>query len=171
MIESAERLLDSYVAGRMSRREAARAIVGLALAPLGAAGAVYAARSGESESTFRATGLNHLGLRVTDVARSRDFYREHLGMSVIRDNAPGNCFLRAGDHYMGLFRSSTPAMDHFCFTAEGYDADDAVARLQGVGLSPRREEDRVYFHDPDGLEVQLDSRFGSWPGPAPKGID
>ena len=28
-------------------------------------------------------------------------------------------------------------------------------------------KDRVYFDDPDGLELQLDSRFGSWPGPPP----
>ena len=165
MIESAERLLDSYAAGRISRRQAALGVLALALAPLGAGKPARAAGSGQS--TFRATALNHLGLRVTDVARSRDFYREHLGMSVLRDNAPGNCFLRAGTNYMGLFGSSSSAVDHFCFTVEGYDADDAMSKLKGVGLTPRRQEDRVYFDDPDGLEVQLDSRFGSWPGPPP----
>lgn len=69
-----------------------------------------------------------------------------------------------------LFRSGTPAVDHFCFTVEGYEADDAIAKLSAVRLTPRREEDRVYFNDPGGLEVQLDSRFGSWPGPPPSGI-
>ncbi len=165
MIEGAERVLDSFAAGRMSRREAALRLAGLAGASLGLAGAVRAEEGGAP--TFRATGLNHLGLRVRDVERSRDFYRRHLGLSVIRDRAPGNCFLAAGDNYLGLFRSGRPAMDHFCVTVEGYDPDGAMATLERAGLAPRRQEDRVYFDDPDGLEVQLDSRFGSWPGPPP----
>ncbi len=165
MIDSAERLLDQYAAGRISRREAARALVGLALAPLGVASTLNAAPVGEP--TFQATGLNHLGLRVSDVARSRDFYRQHLGMSVIRDSAPGLCFLSSGDNYLGLFRSSSPAVDHFCYTVEGYDADRAVETLARAGFESRRDENRVYFDDPDGLEIQLDSPFGSWPGPRP----
>ncbi len=163
MIDFVENVLDSYASGRLTRREAALRVLGLGLTALGGAGVVRAAEP--ARSTFRATGLNHLGLRVTDVKRSRDFYVEHLGMSVIQDNTPGNCFLRSGEHYLGLFRSSTPAVDHYCYTVDGYDADDAMARLRTAGLSPRRQEDRVYFDDPDGLEVQLDSRFGSWPGP------
>ena len=91
-------------------------------------------------------------------------------MSVLRDNAPGNAFLRSGEHYLGLFRSSSPGVDHFCYSVEGYDADDAMSKLEGAGMSPRREEDRVYFDDPDGLEIQLDSRFGSWPGPVPEDL-
>lgn len=165
MIEAAERLLDAYAAGQMSRREATLRVLGLGLTALASARAVSGSQIGDP--TFVATGLNHLGLRVSDVGRSRDFYRRHLGMSVIRDNAPGNCFLRSGEHYVGLFRSSSPGVDHFCYTVESYAADDAMAKAQAAGLSPRREEDRVYFDDPDGLEIQLDSRFGSWPGSVP----
>lgn len=165
MLEAVESLLESHAAGEISRRDAAARLLGVALAAVGAGRALGAEPA--PESTFRAVALNHLGLRVVDVERSRDFYRRHLGMTVIQDNAPGNCFLRAGDHYMGLFRSSRPAVDHFCFTVEGYEASDAMRRLAAAGLEPRREADRVYFDDPDGLEVQLDSRFGSWPGPPP----
>ena len=32
---------------------------------------------------------------------------------------------------------------------------DAVARLKAAGLAPRRNGNRVYFDDPDGLEVQV----------------
>lgn len=169
MIEAAERLLEAFAAGRINRRDAALRVVGLALGAAAAADAVSA--SEPDQPTFRATGLNHLGLRVTDVARSRDFYRDRLGASVIRDNAPGNCFLRTGEHYLGLFRSSSPGVDHFCYTVEGYEADDAMAKVESVGLVPRREENRVYLDDPDGLEIQLDSRFGSWPGPVPADLE
>lgn len=169
MTEAIESLLDHYASGRLGRREAATRLFGLALAALGSRGTAGAAQ--EAAPTFRATGLNHIGLRVTDVARSRDFYRHHVGASVIQDNAPGNCFLRTGSNYMGLFRSATPAMDHFCFTVEGYEPAAAASRLAEAGLEPRRQENRVYFDDPDGLEVQLDSRVGSWPGPRPTDIE
>ncbi len=162
-VRAAERLLDAFATGAMSRREAALGLLALGLASVTGGRAFGAA----GEPTFRTTGLNHLGLRVSDVARSRDFYRDHLGLTLIRDNSPGNCFLRAGEHYMGLFRSSSPAVDHFCLTVEGYDADDAMSKIERLGLTPRREEDRVYLDDPDGLEVQLDSRYGSWPGTPP----
>ena len=175
MIDAAEFLLDRYASGKLTRRQAATALVGLAMAPMlplssSAAASTYAAEgeSAESEPTFQATELNHLGVRVSDVARSRDFYRKHLGLKILSDNGPSNCFLYAGPHYFGLFRSENPGVDHFAFTVEGYEAGEAVDKLRAVGLAPRRQADRVYFRDPDGLEVQLDRRYGSWPGPLPE---
>jgi catechol 2,3-dioxygenase-like lactoylglutathione lyase family enzyme len=64
-------------------------------------------------------------------------------------------FLRCGNDFLALFKADRPGMDHFCFTVEGYEPADAVKRLQGAGLNPRRQADRVYFDDPDGLEVQV----------------
>jgi catechol 2,3-dioxygenase-like lactoylglutathione lyase family enzyme len=52
-------------------------------------------------------------------------------------------------------------MDHYCYSVEDYAADDAVKRLEAAGLKPRRQDDRVYFDDPDGLEVQVASRTHS----------
>lgn len=166
MIESLEHILDAYSAGRLNRRDAALAVLGLT-----AAVARPARAAPGSSPTFKATGLNHLALRVRDVGASRSFYSTHLGASVIRDNSPnGPCFLRTGGHYLGLFPSASAGLDHFCYTVEGYEAGAALARLEALGLPARRVEDRVYFHDPDGLEVQLDSRLGSWPGTPPDDI-
>jgi hypothetical protein len=39
--------------------------------------------------------------------------------------------------------------------------------LKEQGLSPRRTEHRLYFDDPDGLEVQIASEWGDYPGPRP----
>ena len=36
-----------------------------------------------------------------------------------------------------------------------YTADSAVKRLETAGLKPKRRSNRVYFDDPDGLEVQV----------------
>ena len=68
--------------------------------------------------------------------------------------APRNGAARSRWRWCGLFRSNTPGMDHFCCTVDGYDAQGAMSKCEGVGLNPRPEEDRVYFDDPDGLEVQ-----------------
>ena len=110
--------------------------------------------SARSSSTFEAAGLNHIALGVTDVRRSRDFYVQHLGLSVRRESA-GSCFLNCGDHFVALFRSAEPEMDHYCYAVRDYDVDVAAAKLCEQSLSPWVQGGRIYFDDPDGLEVQL----------------
>ncbi len=166
MIDFAEQILQCFESGRISRREAAKRLAGLALFAIGVSN--VASAEPPAESTFHATGLNHIGLRVADVARSRDFYQKQLGLSVIRDNAPGNCFMRAGDNYVGLFRSDTPQMDHYCYTVDNYEPGPAMEKLKQAGLSPWREENRVYFKDADGLTVQVAGKWDSWPGTPPQ---
>ena len=46
-------------------------------------------------------------------------------------------------------------MDHYCYTISDYDADDVVKRLKAAGLEPRRQDNRVYFDDPDGHNIEL----------------
>ena len=145
-----------------TRRELARLLGGGAMAA--AFGAVprigWASRS---PSTFQALGLNHLAVRVTDPARSAEFYRQHLGMEVILDRSFGK-FMGCGPNFIALFGADEPGLGHFAVTVPDYDQTEAAERLRGVGLEPRLEENRTYFRDPDGLEIQLDSAT-SWPGP------
>ena len=151
-------MLDQYERGRLSRRQLVMALAGLAAGVTGVAGA----RAGQDppsggsarEPTFQATELNHIALSVTDVARSRDFYLKHLGLTVSRDSQ-SSCFLDVGPHFLALFRSSTPGLNHYCYTVKGYTADSAVEKLESAGFDPRRSGNRVYFDDPDGLEVQV----------------
>ena len=152
MEHEVSRILGEYESGRMTRRE----VVGR-LALLGAlTGAGRPGTAAEDEgSTFEAVGLNHIALRVTDVERSRDFYQRHLGLAVIRESLPGSCFLRCGPDFVALFRSSRAGMDHYCYSVPGYDQQDAAERLRAVGIEPRLSGRRIYFPDPDDLEVQL----------------
>ena len=94
---------------------------------------------------------------MTDVARSRDFYRRHLGLSVRSDDSPATCFMNVGPDFLALFRGEEAGMDHYCYSVPGYDPTAAVARLREAGLEPRRTANRVYFPDPDGLTVQVSS--------------
>ena len=167
MIHFTEQILANFESGRISRREAAKRIAALAVSVLGVTGKSTANQA--PPSTFQATGLNHLGLRVSNVERSREFYKKHLGLSVIRDSTPHNCFMACGDNYVGFFRSDRAALDHYCYTVEGYDPDQAMEKLKNAGIDSRREENRVYFDDPDGQTVQVAGKWDSWPGPLPKG--
>ena len=148
MKEHIERMVDDFEIGRLSRRQ----LVGYLTAAALATAARPSAAAGQG--TFQATGVDHLALTVTDIDRSRRFYERHLGLTATRCNA-SQCFLSCGRDFLALFRGSQPGLDHFAFAIEGYRPGDAVARLEASGLAPRRRGNRVYFDDPDGLEVQV----------------
>jgi catechol 2,3-dioxygenase-like lactoylglutathione lyase family enzyme len=92
---------------------------------------------------------------VTDIPRSRDFYVKHLGLSVVRgdDNA---LFLGQGrEFFLTLFRREKPGLNHYAYAIGRYEPDAAFAQLGAAGLRPRREGQRIYFPDPDGITVQI----------------
>lgn len=104
---------------------------------------------------FDGTDVNHVALRVTDLARSRDFYVAAFGAIVTNETATA-CFLQVGEHdFIALFSTDNPHIEHFCITVPDYDPDEAEQRLRASGLDVIRREDRVFFRDPDGLLVQI----------------
>jgi len=140
-------MLSDYEHGIVSRRQLIQALTGVA----SAAAAAHAANS-----TFQGVGLNHIAIRVTSIPRSRDFYQKHFGLPLLHE-AEDNCFLGLGKNFLTLFRNEKPGLDHFCIAIENFKADTVMERLKQQELKPRRPagSDRVYFPDPDGLEVQL----------------
>jgi catechol 2,3-dioxygenase-like lactoylglutathione lyase family enzyme len=158
MTDEIVRLLDDYDRGRVSRRTLLAALAfGLAAPALGRGASQDEARD-DVPPTFGALEVDHVALRVTDVARSRDFYRRHLGLTVT-SNSRRSCFLNCGEgDFLALFQSETPGLDHFCFAVPEYDPADAVQRLTEAGLDPDRQENRVYFKDPDGIRLQVARR-------------
>ena len=169
----ASKLVDEFEQGRLSRWQLVARLVGLgtALATLKSTGAaqeaVQGAASKAEKPTFQATGLDHIALDVTDVKRSNEFYIQNLGLRVIRgdENAsflgadrPSRASGSNDDFFLTLFRADRPGLNHYCYAIENYDADNAMERLAAAGLRPRREGNRVYFPDPDGLTVQVTGR-------------
>ena len=87
---------------------------------------------------------------------SRDFYIKHLGLKVTRDGGEDNCFLGAGNDFcLTLFKGENPGLNHYCYAIDNYDADKAEEKLKAAGLKPRREGNRLYFPDADGIQVQI----------------
>lgn len=73
--------------------------------------------------------------------------------------AKTNCFLGLGRNVLTLFQNASPGLDHYCIAIDNFDEDSVLASLSRAGLKPNRPagSDRVYFPDPDGIEVQLSS--------------
>ncbi len=150
----AEVIVEQFERGKLSRRQLASRLMGLGAALAVVPGIAQAAQ--DEEGTFQATGLDHIALDVKDVPRSRDFYKKHLGLEVIRDGGEDNCFLGSGGgFFLTLFRGDRPGLNHYCYAIKDFDADRAEAKLKEAGLKVRREEGRIYFDDPDGIEVQV----------------
>ena len=108
-----------------------------------------------AQTARSSTDINHIALTVTDLDRARAFYERHLDPEVARQDR-NNCFPRCAQHdFVALFKGEKHAMNHYCYASEPFDPGDAVRNLKAVGIEPRRRGDRVYFDDPDGLEVQV----------------
>ncbi len=160
-------MIGEYERGRLTRRQLVVRLAAVASGLAAAATAVAAQeRPGSAapptrpadpprEPTFKATELNHVALRVADLARSQAFYEKHLGLTVTSAGAT-TAFLDCGPHFLALFAErGEPGLDHFCFTVPRYEPADAVRRLEAAGLEATRRGDRVYFKDADGIELQV----------------
>jgi glyoxylase I family protein len=123
--------------------------------------------------------IDHLVLRVNDLARMLRFYRDVLGCAVERDRQDlGLVQLRAGrsmidlvpvDGPIGRQGGSAPGaqgrnLDHFCLRVEPFDADAIRRELQAHGFEPGPVEQRygaqgngpsIYVTDPEGNVVEL----------------
>lgn len=156
------KLVADFEAGKLSRRQLAARLMGLgaALAMVENSHSQETPSADQAESTtplFRARGLHHIALDVVDVPRSRDFYAKHLGLSVVRGN--DNAMFMGADRefFLTLFKADKPGLNHYCYGIDDYDAATAVTKLRETGINPRQTGGRVYFPDPDGIEVQVAS--------------
>lgn len=147
-MEEIERIVQDFENGKLSRRGLI-----VALTSLVAAASVSGSAPPAGESTFKATSLNHIALRVADSARSRDFYSKLLGLRQVRGGSTSS-FLTFGTGFLALFRGE-PGLHHYCFSVDGYSLEDAARKLRQAGIEPDIQGQRIYFPDPDGLIVQL----------------
>ena len=120
-------LIDQYDEGKLTRRQLLAS-----LATVAGAGGIAGKATATEEPTFQATRLNHIALSVTDVARSRDFYVRHLGLSVTSDSAPHNCFLDCGPNFVALFRGQNAGMHHYCYSIPDFDTEEVAVKLGAI---------------------------------------
>ena len=112
--------------------------------------------------------VGQLGLRVSDLERSVDFYSNILGLNVYERPRPGLALLGCRDGRTDLAlmdgKDRGPGIQHVGYLLEDAGAvEEAREHLKGQGLAivePEEWEDpthkaEVYFLDPNGVGVNL----------------
>ena len=118
--------------------------------------------------------LEHINLTVADLDRSIDFYCNLLDLQVRWQRPasdPSGAAAHVGDDrcYLAMFQATESGeplehdyehvgLNHFGFVVDNLDL--MRDRLEARGITPHLEGDydpgrRLYFHDPDGIEVEL----------------
>lgn len=143
-----EGMLDEYESGKINRRTLIGAL----------AGVVLAARTSRAATSFPVRSINHITFRVTNVARSKEFYQKVFGFSVLHEEKEA-CLLKVGKGFLALTHEPQrpqPGFDHFCFGIEGFNMQAAYKDLKREGLPALMESGpELYVKDPDGIMVQL----------------
>jgi glyoxylase I family protein len=123
---------------------------------------------------LRPKALDHVGLMVSDMDRSLNFY-QRLGLELLRRSEQGaagasSAILKVGDQEINIFcnpnlppanRDDRQGIDHFCLMMESATIDDLVGALHQAGIDivrgpiSRRAGAAVFVDDPDGVRVEL----------------
>ena len=128
---------------------------------------------------FRILRIDHIVLRVTDLAAMQRFYTEVLGGTLEKVQADIGLYqIRLGDALidlvpvdgkLGRLGGAAPGkegrnLDHLCLRVEPFDAGAISDWLQRVGCAPQPVAERygadglgpsIYLSDPEGNVVEL----------------
>jgi catechol-2,3-dioxygenase len=148
-------LVERFERGGLSRRELIR---GLSL--LVAAAAVPAARAADSPAPLAASGIDHVSVLVSDLERSRRFYQDLFGFTVLSEDKEHGILRMggAGKKVLVSIRKQQPygTVDHFGVRVEGFDKAAVTQNLRQRGLQPDENwQYGFYVKDPDGVNVQM----------------
>lgn len=121
---------------------------------------------------FEVQGIDHIALAVRDVERSASWYQEVLGLERMYEGRWGGvpAFVGVGNTAVALFpvhgenpgdppEKDVIAMRHFAFRVDRANFDTARSELKARSIEFAFQDHdiahSIYFHDPDGHEVEL----------------
>jgi catechol 2,3-dioxygenase-like lactoylglutathione lyase family enzyme len=116
-------------------------------------------------------GLRHVALKVRDIRRAKDFYRQCFGMEVVWEPDPQNVYLSSGCDNLALHESSQGtdastdggALDHLGFVIDSVErVRELEKEFRGRGVKivhpfkiHRDGSASFYCADPDGIVIQM----------------
>lgn len=115
-------------------------------------------------STLNVTHLDHVSVIITDVQRSRHFYRDQLGL---KEMAKPKTFdfvalwFELGSQQLHLLKkekADTLSPRHFALRVADLSAAREHCRRQGLAMQetgPIPHADRFFIHDPDGNRIEI----------------
>ncbi|MEU8518110.1 VOC family protein [Streptomyces sp. NBC_01216] len=133
----------------------------------------------------------HTGLNVTDLQRSLGFYRDVLGFEPLGEGAEeggrfallgqdGQLVLTLWQQADGAYDSGRSGLHHLAFRAESIERVEAAeTALRALDVSFAYEgvvahgegsaSGGIFFHDPDGIRLEIFAPTGAEGAPAPSG--
>jgi len=139
---------------------------------LGAVAATRGANAAEPGILQPAT-LDHVNLRVSNVAKSAEFYTALFDTPLLRNPAlrarpnlpPGEAiFLKMGEGYLVVstaFAPDIPGLDHYSVGIRNYEQGKLATKLNDSGIAGDARSADVWVRDPDGTFIQLRTT-GGW---------
>ena len=132
----------------------------------------------------------HVGLNVSDLARSKRFYQDVFGFDLsVESNEEGRAFafltqnnaivLTLWQQSDGTFAADKAGLHHLSFQVDSIEeVKKAEQRLQQLGAvihyggviahAEGAESGGVFFEDPDGIRLEIFAPTGASQSPAPK---
>ena len=114
------------------------------------------------ESPLQVTGIDHVVFHVKDLARARKFYIDFLGMDIDHESS-WQCFLKCGNQGVALFEVKDDVhagseVNHMALRLAAGDYQRVKGTLENAGIKVfgrAGDPHCIYFHDPDGHQLQL----------------
>jgi catechol 2,3-dioxygenase-like lactoylglutathione lyase family enzyme len=116
------------------------------------------------ESPLKVSAIDHVVFHVKDLARSKKFYIDLLGMAVDHESS-WQCFLKCGNQGVALFEIDDGAEVHggsevnhmaLRLASGDYDRVRTILANADIKISGRSSDPNcIYFSDPDGHRLQL----------------
>ncbi|MSP41613.1 MAG: VOC family protein [Deltaproteobacteria bacterium] len=116
-------------------------------------------------------GMRHIAIKVSDVARSKQFYQNILGMDVVWEPDSHNVYLSSGSDNLAIHQiteqfakgAEERQLDHFGFIVDSVERVrelEAAFTSQGVKIVHpfklhRDGSASFYCADPDGIVIQM----------------
>jgi len=133
----------------------------------------------------------HIGINVSDIARSKDFYTRAFGLEEMGGSDEvghqfaflgegGTLYVTLWQQSEGVFDARTPGLHHLSFEVGSIEAvREAENRVRELGAEflyqgvvPHAEGTQsggIFFRDPDGIRLEIYAPSGAGQSEAPSG--
>ncbi len=157
-------LVGRYERGTLTRRQLIAGLAALTAAAhpaMGSSKGYFASPASYDLEPYPvvAMDINHVGINVSDVARSVDWYGKMFGLQTLvqsKDVAVMGYRKHTAESTTFVFRTSAkPELNHLMFGIDNFDAAALAKYLKGSGLTLRNEVRSYHIQDPDGIDVQV----------------
>ena len=153
MQHTIETLVRQFEQGGLTRRQLVQGLLLVAAAP--------ALAQERPAGAFRATGIDHVQITVSDLKATQQFYEKLFGASS-KLTAPTQLSIAIGTagNAISVHSEAGPIkpIDHFGITVENFSPDAALATIARVvpGTKADKQGESVFLIGPDGVRLQLE---------------